>query len=199
MQLLWTWTCSLTEGLPVTSLAWSSTNTNLLAAGYAAGTGQQQQQGDSTAAAAAAAAAAPPAGPLSAAAARGVQQGQQQQSDGALLPLANGSADGGAGDDGLAADGGGVAVGGRVALWSLKNQFHPVWSFATKAGVRVLWARLCHVLPRLPEETPRQHCQHTSTPCFCLPVPCRRHQPGFFAAQPPHAGRRHARRHDCGV
>lgn len=41
------------------------------------------------------------------------------------------------------------AAGGCVALWSLKNQFFPVWSFTTKAGVwgeaknkHQLWGRL---------------------------------------------------------
>jgi hypothetical protein len=27
------------------------------------------------------------------------------------------------------------AAGGRVALWSLKNQLHPIWTFETKSGV----------------------------------------------------------------
>jgi hypothetical protein len=32
-----------------------------------------------------------------------------------------------------AAEVAGVA-GGRVALWSLKNQLHPIWTFETKSG-----------------------------------------------------------------
>jgi hypothetical protein len=27
------------------------------------------------------------------------------------------------------------AAGGCVALWSLKNQLHPIWTFETKSGV----------------------------------------------------------------
>lgn len=51
---------------------------------------------------------------------------------GALLSAPRGSGpEGGAG--GGAAEGG-AAAGGCVALWSLKNQFYPVWSFSTKSG-----------------------------------------------------------------
>lgn len=34
LQQLWTWSCALTEGRPVSSMAWNSANNNLLAAGY---------------------------------------------------------------------------------------------------------------------------------------------------------------------
>lgn len=120
LQQLWTWSCSLTEGRPVSSMAWNSSNNNLMAAGY--GT---RPSADSAQAA-------------GAAGGSGFAQGQQGSivGQGALLsaprPAAGDAAAGDSSDGAAAADADGA--GGCVALWSLKNQFYPVWSFKTKAG-----------------------------------------------------------------
>lgn len=126
LQQLWTWSCSLTEGRPVSSMAWNSSNNNLLAAGY--GTRPSPDT----------ASAAGTAGGAGVSAFAQAQQGSMI-GQGALLSApkpAAGDATGDSSDGGTAAaetDG----AGGCVSLWSLKNQFYPVWSFTTKAGQAV--------------------------------------------------------------
>jgi hypothetical protein len=101
-------------------MAWNSSNNNLMAAGYRTRPSADSAQAAGTAGGSAFA------------------QGQQGSivGQGALLSAprpAAGDAAGGESSDGAAAvdlDG----AGGCVALWSLKNQFYPVWSFKTKAG-----------------------------------------------------------------
>ncbi|KAF8065565.1 Wdr78 [Scenedesmus sp. PABB004] len=126
LQLLWTWSCTATAGMAVTSLAWNGTNTNLVAAGYRPNP-----------AAAATAAATDAARPKSGAAA--ARQGTDSSSS-------RGSSAGGrargAGDGAPPPGAPGCEPGGRVAVWSLKNQFHPVWAFGTKSAVTALdWSR----------------------------------------------------------
>jgi len=41
-----------------------------------------------------------------------------------------------AGEQGGVAGAGVTKAGGKVALWSMRNQFHPVWSFDTKSGMQ---------------------------------------------------------------
>lgn len=132
LQQLWTWSCSLTEGRPVSSLAWNSANNNLLAAGYSSRPAAQDPE--STAAGAAAGQAGGGGGGVAGAPVSAFAQVQQGGSSmvgqGALLAAPrDGSLDAPAGVADSA-----DAAGGCVALWSLKNQFHPVWSFTTQAG-----------------------------------------------------------------
>jgi hypothetical protein len=120
--------------MPVTSIAWNSANTNLIAAGY------RSNPAAAAAAAEADAAGRPPgsAGSNSSAgrpatAARSIRESMKIGA-GAGPP---GEDAGGAGVSAAAAAAAEVAgaAGGRVALWSLKNQLHPIWTFETKSGV----------------------------------------------------------------
>lgn len=126
LQQLWTWSCSLTEGRPISSMAWNSANNNLMAAGYGSRPSPDAASSAGTAAGGGAA---------------GVSAFAQAQQgsvvgQGALLPAprGGGAAAGDSSDGAAAAAGEADGAGGCVALWSLKNQFYPVWSFTTKAG-----------------------------------------------------------------
>lgn len=141
---------------------------------------------------------------------------------GALLSVPKGSA-GGGGGGGVAdgdAEGGAAtrdsddddAAAGCVALWSLKNQFHPVWSFKTKSGGG-LQVKCCRVYTRVCEASGeplrlvcgscvvellariaacRRSILTQLCPAATTTILCRCHQPGLFAAQPAHAGCGHA-------
>lgn len=123
-------------------MAWNSTNSNLLAAGYGSRPAADTPGAAGAPAGAAGGGTAGPAGMgLSGAAAEAgagnsvFAQGGLQGSmvgQGALSAPRGSGAEGGAG--GGAAEGDAAAGGGCVALWSLKNQFYPVWSFSTKSG-----------------------------------------------------------------
>jgi hypothetical protein len=139
MQLLWTWICPLTEGLPVAGLAWNHQNPDLLAAGYGAKPLQPSKPGTSSSETAAAAAhggkgqAGAGGDGLGIGAGAGTGGGQQQQQQ------QRGKVGEGTAASGVASSGGGaggmVQGGpGRVALWSLKNPNYPLWSFTTDAG-----------------------------------------------------------------
>lgn len=132
LQLLWTWSCSLTEGLPVTSIAWNSANTNLVAAGYrsnpAADSGEQDAVDEEAAVGSkpgsAGSAARPGTGSVGAKDSKGGTAGVGATGgNGAAVDAAAGAAAEVAG-----------AARGRVAVWSLKNQLHPVWTFETRSG-----------------------------------------------------------------
>eukprot|EP00879_Flechtneria_rotunda_P011374 GHRR01011880.1.p1 GENE.GHRR01011880.1~~GHRR01011880.1.p1 ORF type:complete len:526 (+),score=206.29 GHRR01011880.1:689-2266(+) len=118
LHLLWTWSCTLTNGLPVTGIAWHSTNTNLVAAGYGSSS--------STAAGSGAHLTTP------AAAAANVTN-TARGGGGVGSPPQGGE---GAGEEAFASPAGAqTPAGGRVAVWSMKNQYHPIWSFDTKSAV----------------------------------------------------------------
>lgn len=131
LQLLWTWSCSLTEGMPVTSITWNSANTNLIAAGYRA------NPAAAAAAAEAEAAGRPPgsAGSSSSSAGRPATAARSIR-ESMKIGVGAGEDAGAAGASAAAAAAAEVAgiTGGRVALWSLKNQLHPIWTFETKSG-----------------------------------------------------------------
>jgi hypothetical protein len=128
LQQLWAWSCSLTEGRPVSSMAWNTANNNLLAAGY----GSRPAAVDaSSSAGAATGAGSTAAGGLGVSA---FAQGQQASVVG-QGPLLNAPRTAAGADSADGAAGPADSAGGCVALWSLKNQFFPVWSFTTKAGV----------------------------------------------------------------
>ncbi|WIA16426.1 hypothetical protein OEZ85_013115 [Tetradesmus obliquus] len=135
LQLLWTWSCSLTEGMPVTSIAWNSANTNLIAAGYRA------NPAAAAAAAEAEAAGRPPgsAGSSSSSAGRPATAARSIR-ESMKIGVGAGEDAGAAGASAAAAAAAEVAgiTGGRVALWSLKNQLHPIWTFETKSAVTAL-------------------------------------------------------------
>lgn len=108
-------------------MAWNSTNNNLMAAGY----GSKPAADAASASGAAAGAAATGAGSTSVFAQ--VQQGSVV-GQGPLLNAPRAAGDGAADSADGAASAEADLAGGCVALWSLKNQFYPVWSFTTKAG-----------------------------------------------------------------
>eukprot|EP00878_Enallax_costatus_P041950 GHUV01048885.1.p1 GENE.GHUV01048885.1~~GHUV01048885.1.p1 ORF type:complete len:414 (+),score=115.24 GHUV01048885.1:1124-2365(+) len=135
LQLLWTWSCSTTDGLPVTSIAWNSSNTNLIAAGY-------RNKAPAAAAAAADAVADGDVRPGSAViGSRPVSQGVAPGRPGSGAIMRDSTAAGAGGAEGAAAEAVAEVAGGakgRIALWSLKNQFNPVWTFETKSAVTAL-------------------------------------------------------------
>eukprot|EP00775_Hariotina_reticulata_P012390 gene12390-12525_t len=117
LQLLWTWSSSTTGARPVTGIAWNCCNKCLLAAGYGSlpapvpAAGSNEANGEAL-------------------------RPSSVEPAGAHRASGSGSlADGGeyTGDDGAA--GAAATAGGKVALWSMKNQFHPVWCFDTKSAV----------------------------------------------------------------
>jgi hypothetical protein len=108
-------------------MAWNSANNNLLAAGY----GSKPAADTAPASGAAAVAVATGAGAASAFAQ--AQQGSVV-GQGPLLNAPRAAEDGAAGSADGAAPAEADMASGCVALWSLKNQFYPVWSFTTKAG-----------------------------------------------------------------
>lgn len=136
LQQLWAWTCSLTEGRPISSMAWNSANNNLLAAGYGTKAAAEMFQGGAAT------------GP--GATGTGISafaQGQQGSvvGQGPLLNAPRTAGDAGADSADGAAPADIDAAGGCVALWSLKNQFFPVWSFTTKSGKQQ--APVVHAIP----------------------------------------------------
>lgn len=125
LQQLWAWSCSLTEGRPISSMAWNSANNNLLAAGYGSKAAAAVSQGGAAT------------GPgTTETGVSAFAQGQQGSvvGQGPLLNAPRAAGDAGADSADGAAPADVDAAGGCVALWSLKNQFFPVWSFTTKSG-----------------------------------------------------------------
>jgi hypothetical protein len=114
-------------------MAWNSATNNLLAAGY----GSRRAAGDAGSGGGGAA------DGTSTAAGSGTAAGGAGQGTGVSPFLQGGHGSMVGGQGGLDAAAGEVgaggaaeadALGGCVALWSLKNQFFPVWSFTTKTG-----------------------------------------------------------------
>lgn len=131
LQLLWTWSCTGTRGRPISSICWNKAKPHVLAAGYGSK-------------AAAAAAAAPESARGGAADAGGDSSGSGSRTQAAAesprsareAPAAASAGSDAAADAPAAATAAGStgsAPGGCVALWSTKNQLHPIWAFDTKS------------------------------------------------------------------
>ncbi|KAF6261369.1 hypothetical protein COO60DRAFT_1625359 [Scenedesmus sp. NREL 46B-D3] len=136
LVLLWTWCCALTDGMPATSIAWNGANTNLVAAGY-----RSNPAADAAAAAAEADAAGRAPGSAGSTSSGG-RPATAARSIRESMKIGAGAGEG-AGAGGVSAAAAAAAevagaAGGRVALWSLKNQLHPIWTFETKSAVTAL-------------------------------------------------------------